>query len=166
MRCLSLQSFSKAIWTMTLAVLIAAVQPGMSATALAANHGTPLKGRMQAVEIYDYQFPTLYVVGSGSGNATHLGRYTVTYEWEVDLETLVGIGRSHFIAANGDSLYTETTGFATSTEDPDILFTVATHTIVGGTGRFDGASGELTAIGLLNAVTGVRHDTLHGVLIK
>jgi hypothetical protein len=150
---------------MSLACLVATVQLGAPSAAVAAKE-VPFKGKLQAVESFDFQFPTLFVDGSGSGNATHIGRYTVTYEWEVDLQTLVGIGTFHFIAANGDSLFTEATGQATPTEDPDVLFTEAMHTIVGGTGRFDGASGEFTAVGLLNAVTGVRSDTLRGTLIK
>src|SRR5687767_9164264 len=104
MRFLSLPPLPKVTWTMCLAFLIALVQQGMSpAPSLAkGNKGVPIKGTLQAVESFDFQFATLFVDGSGSGNATHLGRYTVTYEWEVDLQTLVGIGTFHFIAANGD----------------------------------------------------------------
>jgi hypothetical protein len=150
---------------MSLACLIATVQLGAPSAAAVAKE-VPIKGKLQSVESFDFQFATLFVDGSGSGNATHLGWYTVTYEWEVDLQTLVGIGTFHFIAANGDSLFTEATGVAIPTEDPDVLFTEAMHTIVGGTGRFEGAGGEFTAVGLLNAVTGVRSDTLRGTLIK
>jgi hypothetical protein len=149
---------------MRLAFLIAAVQLGTSSLA-EAKKDVPLKGSILEVETYDYsQFPTLFVDGSGSGNMTHLGRFTVTYGWEVDLESLVGIGTFHFIAANGDSLFTEATGQATPTEDPDVLFTVASHTIVGGTGRFAGASGQFTEVGLLNTVTGVRRSSIAGAI--
>jgi len=166
MRFLALPSFPKATQTMRLAFLIVAVQQGTSSVA-EAKKNVPVKGSIQEVESYDYsQFPTLFVDGSGSGNATHLGRFTVTYKWEVDLQALVGIGTFHFIAANGDSLFTEATGQASPTEDPDVLYTVALHTIVGGTGRFDGASGHFTEVGLLNTVTGVRRGSIDGTLNK
>ena len=84
----------------------------------AADKEVPFKGSIQAVETHVVQFPTLFVDASGSGNATHLGRFTVTYEFEVDLLTLAGIGSAHFIAANGDSLFTEVTGQGTPTETP------------------------------------------------
>ena len=165
MRFLSLQSFHNATWTMRLAFLIVAIQQGTSPSAEAKDE-VPLKGTIQAVESNDVQFPTLFVGGSGSGNATHLGHYTVTYEFEVDIPTLTGIGTFHFIAANGDSLFTEVTGQAFPTEDPDVLFGVVMHTIVSGTGRFDGATGEFIEEVLLNAVTGVRSGSLQGTIIK
>ena len=90
----------------------------------------------------------------------------MTYELEVDIPTLMGIGTFHFIAANGDSLFTDVTGQAFPTEDPDILLGVTTHSIVGGTGRFDGATGEFIEMVLLNTVTGVRSGLLVGTIIK
>ena len=167
MRFLSLPTFPKATWTMRLASSIAVVQQGMfPARMRSAKKGVPFKGTIQAVESNDFQFPTLFVDGSGSGKATHLGHYTVTYEFEVDIPTLTGIGSFHFIAANGDSLLTEVTGQAFPTEDPDVLLGVTTHSIVGGTGRFDGATGEFIEMVLLNTVTGVRSGLLVGTIIK
>ena len=163
MRFLSLPSFPKATWTMRLAFLIMAVQQGTSCFA-EAKEEVPIKGSIEAVESNDVQFPTLFVDGSGSGNATHLGHYTVTYEFEVYIPTLTGSGTAHFIAANGDSLFTDVTGQATPTENPDVLFIVETYTIGGGTGNFDGASGEFTVVRLLNTVTSVTHGLLDGVI--
>jgi hypothetical protein len=153
---------------MHLALLVAVFQQGMfPAPSLAkGKKGVPFKGKIQAVESFDVQFPTLFVDGSGSGNATHLGRYTVTYESEVYIPTLMGSGSAHFIAANGDRLRTDVTGQANPTEDPDVLSIVETFTIVGGTGRFDGASGEFTVERLLNAVTGVTSGSLDGFIVK
>jgi hypothetical protein len=166
MRLLSLPS-SKT-WCVRLTVVIAVVQVGMfSAVSLAKGHkGVPIKGRLEAVELFDVQFPTLFVDGGGSGNASHLGHFTVTYESEVYIPTLTGSGSAHFIAANGDSLITEVTGQANPTENPDVLSIVETFTIVGGTGRFDGASGVFTVERLLNAVTGVTYGSLDGTIVK
>ena len=44
----------------------------------AAEKQVPFKGSVQAVESYDVQFPTLFVDTTGTGKATHLGRFTVT----------------------------------------------------------------------------------------
>ena len=120
----------------------------------AAEKEKPFRGSIQAVETYDPQFPALFVDSSGSGNATHLGRFTVTSEFEVNLLTLAGSGSAHFIAANGDSLFTDLTGQASPTENPDVLSIVETYTITGGTGRFAGATGSFTAERLLNTATG------------
>ena len=99
--------------------------------------------------------PTLLVDGSGSGNATHLGHFTLTYEFVVDLTTLAGSGSAHFIAANGDSLFAAVTGQAYPTQNPDVVSILEEYTIIGGTGRFAGASGSVTVMRDLNTVTGV-----------
>jgi hypothetical protein len=75
---------------------------------------------------------------------------------------LAGSGSAEFIAANGDSLFTEVTGQATPTEDPDIASIVEIYTIVGGTGRFASATGEFTMERLLNTVTGVTSGSFKG----
>jgi hypothetical protein len=153
---------------MHLALVVAVFQHGMfpAVSQAKGRKEVPFKGSLQAAESFDVEFPTLFVDGSGSGNATHLGRYTVTYESEVYIPTLMGSGSAHFIAANGDSLLTDVTGQANPTENPDVLSIVETFTIVGGTGRFDGASGEFTVERLLNAVTGVTSGSLDGFIIK
>jgi hypothetical protein len=130
------------------------------------QHPLPLKGTIQAVETYDVQFPTLFVDTSGSGNATHLGRFTVTSEFEVDLPTFIATGSAQFIAANGDSIFTvtEARGEPQSPE-PDVLFIVEMYTITGGTGRFAGATGSFTVERLLNSVTGVTSGSFEGTIV-
>ena len=63
----------------------------------------------------------IYVDASGGGYATHLGRFTVSYEVEVTLPA-VGVGTAIFTAANGDLLFTEFTGQSEPTADPDVSF--------------------------------------------
>lgn len=131
-----------------------------------AKNAVPLKGTLRAHEISEVQFPLLFVEGDGSGRASHLGRFTVTYEYEVDLLTLVGIGPAHYVAANGDRLYTEVSGQGYPTGHPDISFIVETQTIVGGTGRFKGARGEFTVHRLLNTATGNTVGKFRGMIVK
>ena len=129
-----------------------------------ADKAVPFKGSIHAVETSVVQFPTLLVDGSGSGNATHLGRYTMTSEFEVNLLTLASIGSGHFIAANGDSVFTEFIGQANPLAGTDFSDIVQTHTITGGTGRFAGATGSFTVERLLNRVTGVSSGSFDGTI--
>ena len=130
----------------------------------AAEKQVPFRSSIQAVEIWDVQFPLRFVEASGSGNATHLGHFTVTYEFVSNLPTRTGIGSFHFIAANGDSIFTEAIGQGNLTDDPDVRFVVETHTITGGTGRFAGATGSLTVERLINLVTLISSGSFEGTI--
>ena len=77
-----------------------------------------------------------------TGNATHLGRFTVTADWT--LAQPAGFGTSTWTAANGDEFSTSFTRPAVVVP-PTITFT-ETHTITGGTGRFANASGTFTVV--------------------
>jgi hypothetical protein len=167
MRFLSLLSVRKSAWITCLAVLIVAVKQGTSVLAEATDE-VPFKGILQAVETVDVsQFPIGVVTGSGSGYATHLGHYSVTYEFVVNVVTLTGTGTMHFVAANGDSLFVELAESAVfPTEEPGVIAGDVTWTIVGGTGRFVGATGELIESVVLNTFTGERSSTLDGFIVK
>ena len=136
-----------------------------AALAAAAGKEVPFRGSIQAVEIADVQFPRLFVDGSGSGRATHLGRFTVTYEVEVDLLAHETFGSTLFTAANGDSLATDITGVGTPTENPDVHSIVEVHTITGGTGRFAGATGTFIRTSLLNLVSGFTSGSFDGTIV-
>ena len=127
----------------------------------------PFRGSLQAVETYNLQFTTLFVDTSGSGNVTHLGRFTQTSEFEVDLLTFAASGSAHFIAANEDSIFTDIIylGTPTPTGDPDVICVVGMHTITGGTGRFAGATGSFIEERLVNTVTGVTSSSLEGAIV-
>jgi len=77
-----------------------------------------------------------------TGNATHLGRFTVAADWT--LAATGNFGTSTWTAANGDEF---STSFARSgvAVPPTITFT-ETHTITSGTGRFANASGTFTVV--------------------
>ena len=83
--------------------------------------------------------PTDFV---GSGQATHLGRYTEVGSAQFSPTTVPGVLQidawSVYTAANGDQLY------ATFTGQLDLLTgaITATVTYVGGTGRFEDAGGS------------------------
>jgi hypothetical protein len=121
----------------------------------AAKQLVPFKGSFQGVEIDVVQFPTILVDGSGTGIARHLGLFTVTWDLTVNLLDSSATGTFHFIAANGDSIFTEIVGQAEPTETPGVAHIVEINTITGGTGRFAGATGSFTMERLLDQMTGV-----------
>jgi len=123
----------------------------------------PFRGAIQGVEIATVEFPLLFVDATASGNATQLGRFTMTYELEVDLLIHDTSGSAVFTAANGDSLFTDIVGHGTSLGD--FASIVETHTITGGTGRFEGASGSFIRTYMLNLVTGVTSGSFDGTIV-
>ena len=113
---------------------------GVAATQATGGSELPFKGTYEGLE-------TVGTVAShhhldATGNATHLGRFTVTADWTLALTG--NFGTSTWTAANGDEL---STSFARRgvVEPPTITFT-ETHTITGGTGRFANASGTFTVV--------------------
>ena len=149
------------IYLQTTALLLTATLPCSGG----AEKEVPFRGSIQGVEIADVQFPSLFVDGSGSGNATHLGRFTVTYDVEANLLTHESFGSSVFTAANGDTLSTDFVGRGTPTDNPDIHTLVEVHTITGGTGRFAGATGTFIRTSVLNLVLGFNSGSFAGTIV-
>ena len=148
---------------MVVALLLGILLVSTTLAAASARKPLPLKGSIEALETYRVSGPTMFVTATGSGEATHLGRYTVTYEVQVDLPTGTGTGLSaQYVAANGDRLFAEGSGQATPTEDPSVFVVVETYTITGGTGRFAGATGSFTETRRVNIGTGVTSGTIDG----
>jgi hypothetical protein len=105
---------------------------------------------------------TLLVDGSGTGLATHLGQFTVTWDATVNLSEASGVGSFHLIAANGDSIFAVDRGQAEPTETPGINSIEEINTITGGTGQFAGATGSFTVNRLVDLTTGVGSGSLSG----
>src|SRR5947207_13803492 len=77
---------------------------------------------------------------SGTGIGTPVGQFSFTQEATVNIFTFTETGSAHWIAANGDSIYTTFAGslyFLAS----GLIRSTDIHTITGGTGRFAGAQG-------------------------
>jgi hypothetical protein len=103
----------------------------------------PFRGSLAGDESFEVQVPFLLINGSGTGNATHLGHFTATWDREGFLPDGTLIASYHFIAANGDSLFIESIGQADDSLSPNI-HVVEIGSITGGTGRFAGATGSFT----------------------
>jgi hypothetical protein len=123
------------------------------------------KGTAQSNETAVTVFPTMSVTASGSGNATQLGQFTITYEVEMNLMDLSTIESARFVGTNGDTLSAEAIGQATENRTPGMLNLVEIYRITGGTGRFAGASGTITLNRLVSVTTGVAASTFEGYVL-
>lgn len=132
---------------------------------VAAQKLVPFKGTMQGHDT-DIGGPmNAFVVDTnGTGIATHLGQFSFSQENTVNLDTGTETGSGHWIAANGDSIYTTIVGSGEPTDTPNVISITEINTIIGGTGRFAGAQGSFTVERLANAATFVTSGSLHGAI--
>ena len=99
-----------------------------------------------------------------TGNATQLGRFSLAIPHKVNLKTRTAIGSYEFTAANGDTLFADFTGIATPTAVPGVLYIEETATIIGGTGRFAGATGSFLSERLYDRVAGTTIGSFEGTI--
>jgi len=129
-----------------------------------ADQQVPFNGSWVSHETYDVQFPVMFVHGTATGHATQIGRYTATYEEQVDLLTGSSVGVITVVAANGDVIFATQTGQGDPTPDPDVFSIVEVSTITGGTGRFAGATGTFTIARLVDLTTGDSSGSFNGTI--
>ena len=83
---------------------------------------------------------------TASGTATHLGQWTqvgvLSFTYNPDSPLIQAGGSEFFMAANGDKLYYQIHGEL----DPVTGIATGTFLFVGGTGRFEGASGSADTV--------------------
>ena len=124
-----------------------------------------LKGSLQATETQQGAPPRIHISLSGSGNATQLGLFTYSMQAELTVPALSATNVATFVAADGSSLSAEGTGQGTPTGTPGVISIVETLTIIGGTGRFEGASGNMTIRRLVNRATFESSGSIDGLII-
>jgi len=111
---------------------------GAASISATAGSALPFSGTLQAKETVTDGLNRL----TGTGEATHLGRFTLLSEFTVIPPPVsTASGTATWTAANGDEIFTTVTGQAVVTFPTAAI--VETHTITGGTGRFVKASGTL-----------------------
>ena len=147
-------------------LIIALAGTTLTAPAKTGKEELPFKGTLQSIETYVVTPPFMSVTANGSGNATHLGQYTISYKVKVNLETLLGEGTAQIVAANGDILYANISGQATPAGAPDVFNVVEEFTITGGTGRFENASGTFTLERVVNITTGATSGSFDGSIMR
>jgi len=133
----------------------------------AAEKLVPFSGSLQAHEPFVFEGPppgTLVVSGSGDGIATHLGRFTLTWAFRVNVADGTGAGTVTFIAANGDQLFTTSVGSSEPLDTPGVFRIVEIQTILGGAGRLANAKGSFVVERLTDLNTGFTSGSFHGTM--
>jgi hypothetical protein len=102
-----------------------------------AGNQVPFKGRSSGVvTAVGFEAGIAFTHVAGEGQATHLGRCTVSGDVAVDVATGIPQGTWTLTAANGDMLFLAMGGHGI-----DATHGFGAFTVVGGTGRFQGATG-------------------------
>ena len=145
-------------------VLAALAVLGLAGPA-AADEQVPFKGDLEGdVTITPLDPPYVHVDVDATGNATHLGEFTLDILHKVNRMDRAAVGTYVFTAANGDMLFADFTGKATPTAIPGVLYIDETATITGGTGRFAGATGSFTCERLFDTITGETTGSFEGTI--
>jgi hypothetical protein len=97
-----------------------------------------------------------------TGNATHLGRFTLQIPHIVTFATRIGVGTYVFTAANGDQLFASFSGQAVTS--PPMVEIVEHATITGGTGRFADATGSFTVHRVFDQTAGWTVGSVEGTI--
>lgn len=89
-----------------------------------------------------------------AGTATHLGQFEMVTDVVVDFGSfpVTAEGTTTFVAANGDKIFAEVTGFS-QPADPGFIWITEVGVITGGTGRFAGVTGQYTTVRLTSLTT-------------
>lgn len=111
-----------------------------------------LRGTGVATLLTDESGNLIGAIPTGSGTATHLGQWTVagTVKYTPDNGVLRSSGDATLTAANGDKLLFQIDGIL----DPVAAVDQGIFRFVGGTGRFEGASGTANFVVTINPLTG------------
>ena len=112
-----------------------------------------LNGTGVATLVTDGAGHLIGAIPTGSGTATHLGQWTVsgTVHYTPDENgVLRSSGDATLTASNGDKLYFQIDGIL----DPSAGVDQGVFRFVGGTGRFEGASGSANFLVSINPLTG------------
>lgn len=137
--------------------------PGIGRNAAQKNE-VPFKGDFEGLVTIHVDSPNPYMwwTMSGSGNATQLGRFTVHVTSRLSLGPgLINAGHYRFTAANGDTL---NAFFGQVDTDPPA--TIESASILGGSGRFAGASGTFTITRVYDPIAGTTAASFEGSISR
>jgi hypothetical protein len=133
-------------------------------TQVPCQNQVPFKGTMQGTDAdSNFTNTTVSVSTTGTGLGTLLGQFSFTQEATVNFASSTSTGSAHWIAANGDSIYTTIAGSGEPT-DTGLIRITEIQTITGGTGRFWGAQGSFTVERLASPVTFLTSGSFHGCI--
>lgn len=142
---------------------------GISVESLAVSvlKQVPFKGKLEGGSTVAFDPPPssfATVLFAGTGNATQLGRFSISAPHRVNFATGSATGSMEFTAANGDTLTADFAGQSAPTTNPGVHTIVEEATITGGTGRFAGAVGRFTVERALDLTTLVTSGSFEGTI--
>ena len=151
-----------------LTTLIALLAPSVHAK----KPNVPFKASLITQETLGFNpvaCPTTFLQGTtvASGNATHMGSVTLRSTdcvVQADGQLTFTDGRLVLTAANGDQIIATYSGMLLPTAELPVYSLSGSYTVIGGTGRFEGATGSGTLQGSSNIVTGRGGYTATGFL--
>jgi hypothetical protein len=148
----------------TISVLFLIVLASTALAALAAGEKQfHLKGSLEASETHDVTFPINHINLTGTGQATHVGQYTYLMQAELHIPTFTATQSATLTAADGSTLILDGTGQAIV--DDHFAWVTETLTITGGTGRFTGATGNVTIERVVDRSTRLSSGTISGTIV-
>lgn len=89
-----------------------------------------------------------------TGHANHLGRFTGEAQVLQNVTDGSYVGSYIWTAANGDTIFGTFEGQLIPTATPGVFDNIETVIVTGGTGRFEGATGNATLTGEIDTITG------------
>ena len=141
---------------------LAPTAPALSAAHVALPfHGTLESEKKSAVPLAD---GTILIHSEGTGTASHLGRYEMFTDLTLNLTAGTGTEQMAMKAADGDLVYATVTSRGTPRADGVTFDVVETATIIGGTGRFAGATGHFVLKCVSNLATGIATGVFEGTI--
>jgi len=150
---------SAAAFVLTVLAVVAIARPAP------AGNQVPFNGSLEGVVTRTPIDPVFdAVLVDATGSATQLGQFTLAIPHVVNHTNGTAVGTYEFTAANGDTLIAVFTGQATPTSTPDVLYIVETATILGGTGRFAGATGGFVCERLFDRIAGTTTGSFEGTI--
>jgi hypothetical protein len=147
---------------------LAALLIVLSASAVLAEvNNVQFKGAFDGRATGAVQDGSLLLNSAGAGTAVPIGRFTYTAKSTVELANGREAGDIQLVAANGDVINGVLVGLGTPTGTPNLTHVTELVTITGGTGRFQGATGNLTLDFLddnTSRPTGLTSGSLRGTI--
>jgi len=128
-----------------------------------AGTSRPFKGSCALTFVPTSPPPIVHQTDTGTCHITHLGLTAFYGEQDINVAAGTQSGWRRLTAANGDELHFTHVG-TSGPAGPGLVSFVAQMTIVGGTGRFAGATGSARGTGLANLITRSTSVTLEGTI--
>jgi hypothetical protein len=138
-----------------------------ASTVLAQVNNVQFKGAFDGRATGAVQDGSLLLNSAGAGTAVPIGRFTYAAKSTVELANGRETGDIQLVTANGDMISGVLVGLGTPTGTPNLTHVIELVAITGGTGRFQGATGNLTLDFLddnTSRPTGLTSGSLRGTI--